>query len=579
MRYLRFLTLALMAFVVAGSIAPETRAQKSALANLPTDPRDPLLNQGPKKEAVGESVMVSTQLPIVTEAALQVLREGGNAIDAFITAVFLQNVVDYHQVSLFGAMGGLYYEAATGKYHVFESYSERPLAGRCGEGDPSQVAIGGKVLGLEALAKRFGTREWPSYVEPAIAAAEEGVLVTSFMFASNYNSWENRDLIQKNKEASEFYMPDGHLVPVGHRWKMPKLAETLRKIASEGADYLYTGAWGQKFVRETRKKGYCVSMEDMAGFEVRWGEPVRTTYRGYEIFSEPPPKKGGIQIGYNLNILENFDLKSLGHYSESADTLEIMTRAFGRVEDDLRYAIADPLSFQIPSQIWLSKDYAKIGADFVRSTMVLPNVDLTPSEKSTTASNETGGTRLARVLEGLPTVDESNHNVIVDAEGNWISSLHTGHGGAPGTFIDGIRARGSGFPGQTVGPGRRVSPNSTGTIVAKDGKPWLSLGSPGVPPQPVTEVLVNIIDFGMHPTEAVDATRFFAFRTAERVLAIESRISEEVRKAMAARGIKLEHLGPYNWHTGSMQIVWRDPTTGKLHGVTDPRRLGHAAGF
>jgi gamma-glutamyltranspeptidase/glutathione hydrolase len=115
--------------------------------------------------------------------------------------------------------------------------------------------------------------------------------------------------------------------------------------------------------------------------------------------------------------------------------------------------------------------------------------------------------------------------------------------------------------------------------VAKDGKPWLSLGSPGVPPQPVTEVLVNIIDFGMHPTEAADATRFFAFRTAERVLAIESRISEEVRKGMAARGIELEHLGPYNWHTGSMQIIWRDPTTGKLHGVTDPRRLGHAAGF
>ena len=142
------------------------------------DARDALYNQGPKQEAVGESVMVSTQLPIVTETALEVLRNGGNAIDAFVTAVFLQNVVDYHQVSLFGAMGGLYYEASSGNYYVFESYSERPLAGRCGEGDPSQVAIGGKVAGLGALADRFGTKEWTEYLEPAITAAEEGVLVT-----------------------------------------------------------------------------------------------------------------------------------------------------------------------------------------------------------------------------------------------------------------------------------------------------------------------------------------------------------------------------------------------------------------
>ena len=146
----------------------------------------------------------------------------------------------------------------------------------------------------------------------------------------------------------------------------------------------------------------------------------------------------------------------------------------------------------------------------------------------------------------------------------------------PVQFI--ARAR-LGFPGQTVGPGRRVSPNSTGTIVAQDGKPWLALGSPGVPPQPVTQILVNIIDFGMDPGDAADAPRFFAFRTNERVLAIESRISDDVRKGLKARGIKIEDLGPYNWHTGSMQIVWRDPETGKLHGVSDPRRLGRAAGF
>jgi gamma-glutamyltranspeptidase / glutathione hydrolase len=569
---------AIVAVLLAASNGPIMTAQNQAIPSVPTDPRDPLLNQGPKTEAVGDKVMVSTQLPIVTAAALKVLRDGGNAADAFITAVFLQNVVDFHQVELFGAMGGLYYDAASSKYYVFDAYSERPRSDTCGgQGDPLKVAVAGKVRGLEALAKRFGTRPWASYLQPAIAAAEEGVVVTSFMYANNYSLWQSGELIQKNKEAEAVYMPDGHLVGVGLRWKMPKLAETLRKVAAEGADYLYTGAWGQKFVQEARRRGYCVSTENMAEYQVRWEEAVHTTYRGYDIYGEPPPKKGGIQISYNLNILENFDLKKLGAYAQSADTLEIMARALGRVEDDLRYSIADPLNFRMPTQIWLSKDYAKIGADFVRNTTVQPNVNLAPA--TTTAAVDDQSSFGVAGDDWTGARDESNHDVIVDAQGNWVSSLHTGHGGAPGILIDGVRATGSNFRGQAAGPGRRVSANSTGTIVAKDGKPWLSLGSPGVPPQPVTEVLVNIIDFGMSPAAAVDAPRFFAFRGQDHLLEIESRISPEVRKQLGARGIKVKNLGPYDWNTGSMQVVWRDLTTGKLHGVTDPRRLGLAAGF
>lgn len=116
MRSLKFFALIIVVLIVGGTVALATKAQDAPRANLPTDPRDPLLNQGPKKVAVGDKVMVSTQLPIVTDAALQVLRHGGNAIDAYITAVLMQTVNDYHQVSLFGMMAGLYYDAATGKY-------------------------------------------------------------------------------------------------------------------------------------------------------------------------------------------------------------------------------------------------------------------------------------------------------------------------------------------------------------------------------------------------------------------------------------------------------------------------------
>ena len=141
-----------------------------------------------------------------------------------------------------------------------------------------------------------------------------------------------------------------------------------------------------------------------------------------------------------------------------------------------------------------------------------------------------------------------------------------------------MRATGSTARAATAGPGRRLVLPITGIIVAKDGKPWLAMGTPGSPPQPVTEVLVNIIDYGMHPKDAAAAPRFWAFRGGERGVQIESRISDAVRAGMKKSGIAITDLGAYNWHTGSMQIIWMGDD-GKLHGATDPRRLGVVVGY
>lgn len=569
MRLPKFALTAVLACSVAALLGAGGLAQVPAGGGLPPDARAPRLNQGPKREAVGEKAMVSTQLPIATDAALKVLREGGNAVDAMVTAVFLQHVNDYHQVMHFGSMSALYYEEATAKYYALSAVAERPRADRSERGDPSKVAIGGVVRGLEALAKRFGTRPWASYLQPAIASAERGPVVTSFMFAVNYELWESGELIKKNREAEAFYMPEGHLVPVGHRWKMPALAATLRKVAEEGADYLYTGAWAQKFVKEANRLGGRVTAQDLGDYQPRWDEPVRFTYRGHELVGSAPPDTGGLFVGYSLNILENFDLKAMGRYTDSPDTLATMSRVFGRVERETRGAIQDPLSFHVPGALWLSKEYGRMGAEFVRSTAA--RAGLAPERTDMDALDDVSAAREEEL--------GSNHNVIVDAQGNWISMLHTGHGGMPGLFIDGVRATGSAGRGFTTGPGRRVVLPITAIMIAKDGKPWLAMGTPGNPPQPVTQVLVNILDFGMHPKEAADAPRFWAFRNAERTVDLESRVSTHVREGMAAHGITIRNLGPYNWHTGSMQVIWRDASTGKLHGVTDPRRLGVADGF
>ena len=552
-------------------------ASSGAAQDRPVGPDDPRLNQGPKPEAVGEQVMVATQLPVVSEAALKVLREGGNAVDAMVTAVFVQHVNDFHQVSHFGSMSVLGYDAATDKYWALNAVSERPRADRHDHGDVSKVAIGGVVRGLEAIAERYGSgsMEWSSYLQPAIASAAEGAMVTSFMYGINYALMEQGDLV-KNPQAREAYMPEGHLVPVGERWKRPKLAAHLREVASEGADYLYTGDWGRKFVEAANAKGYAVSMQDLAEYEPKWDEPTRFGYRGLDFYGSPPPDTGGLIVGSNLNILENFDLKGMGHYSESPEALEVMIRAFGRVSDETRWVIKDPLNFRMPSDLWLSKEYGKMGATFVENTMLLPGVDLSPASDTAAATVASVGPLFPGGAESADL--GSNHNVIVDSDGNWVSMLHTGHGGAPGIFIDGVRATGSTARAYTAGPGRRLVLPITGILVAKDGKPWLAMGTPGSPPQPVTEVLVNIIDYGMHPKDAADAPRFWAFRNNERGVQIESRISDAVRKGMKKSGIRVTDLGAYNWHTGSMQIIWRGED-GKLHGVTDPRRLGVVVGY
>ncbi len=552
---------------------------------LPTDPRDPRLNQGPKAQATGEQVMVSTQLPIVTQGALEVLRNGGNAVDAMITAIFLQHVNDYMQVSHWGSMSGIYYEAATGEYHVISAVSQVPVD-RCDDKSASGVVIGGVIRGMAELADRWGTMDWADYIQPAIESAEEGVLVTAYMYGIKAGMIDSEVAGSTygihgsglSREIREFFLADGHLTPVGERWKMPQLADHLKRLAEEGPDYMYTGEWGQKFVREANRRGHCISDQDMADFEVYWQEPVKSSFRGHEIVGSPPPDQGGTEIGYNLNILENFDLASMGHYTESVETLEIMARTFGRVMRETRWSVQDPLAFRVPLDLWLDREYGRMAAEYVRNTRRHDGVNL--------AANHEGAGAPVIAAAATPSAEEmnalgSNHNVIVDAEGNWFTLLHTGHGGAPGIMVDGVRTGGSRFShyAWTEGPGRRVVLPISAAMVAKDGKPWLALGTPGSPPQPITQVLLNVLEFGMDPADAADAPRFFAFRDDYRELEMESRISDEMRRDIAEAGLRIKDLGDYTWRTGSVQIVWRDEDSQLLRGSTDARRLGEADGF
>jgi gamma-glutamyltranspeptidase/glutathione hydrolase len=341
----------------------------------PVDMSDPRINQGPKTVATGDRGMVSTQLLSSTEAALRVLKDGGNAVDAAITAMFHQEVADYHMVFLFGSMSALYYDAKTGKTHALVAIGAHPDPDRNAGKGTDQVVIGGTVRGAAALSKRFGSKPWASLVEPAIREAEEGPLVTSYMYGFNFGMWESGFLsdLRSNAEARKFYMPEGHLVGAGQRWRMPALAATLREVAKD-PDYMYTGAWAKKFVDAVKKGGMAVTMEDLAEYQPEWTEPVRFSYRGNELHGSPAPDTGGLAIGFNLNVLENFDLPRLGSYAKSAESMEIVARTMARVQKETRGAIRDPLTYNVPGALWLSKDYGRMVAEFVRQTM--PKVSL-----------------------------------------------------------------------------------------------------------------------------------------------------------------------------------------------------------
>lgn len=557
-----------VALLLVALLAPRTLSAQTG----PVDLSDPRLNQGPKTVAIGEKGMVSTQLLSSTEAALRVLKDGGNAVDAALTALFVQEVADYHMVFLFGSMSALYHDAKTGKTHAIVAIGAHPDPDRNGGKGTEQVVVGGTVRGASALSKRFGSKPWASLVAPAIREAEVGPLVTSYMYGFNFGMWESGFLsdLRSHGDARKFYMPDGHLVGAGQRWKMPALAATLREV-SKDPDYMYTGAWGRKFVEAVKKAGMSVTMEDLAEYQPEWAEPVRVTYRGHELLGSPAPDTGGLAIGFNLNVLENFDLPRLGSYTKSAESMEIVARAMARVNEETRGAIRDPLTYHVPGALWLSKDYGRMVAEFVKQTM--PKVSLAAK----TAEAPAPGARVVTTVG-------SNHIVVADAQGNWISMLHTIHGGAPGIFIDGVRATGSGLPAPSRGPGRRLILPISAIMAMKDGKPWLAMGTPGNPPQPVTEVLLNIFDFGLSPDQAAEAPRFWSLADDANgghglKVQYESRLPAEVVSGLRARGFALEDLGAYNYHTGSMQIVWRDPKTGRLMGSTDARRLGNAQGF
>jgi gamma-glutamyltranspeptidase/glutathione hydrolase len=550
--------------------------------------------QGPKEVIRNRKAVASSQSPIVTRTMLDVLRQGGNAVDAIIAGNITQATVQLDMTNHTGTVSALVYEAKSGKVHYLNSmgtlhpdlppFRTYPQGlGGVAVGSP-MACIPGFMPGMAALYERFGSRPWKSLVEPAIPWAEEGFPLDEFTrgvleFELSGNTYfpAMRDL----------YTPQGLTPSVGEKLRNPALAKTLRGLADNGPEHFTSGEWGQEFVKLANELGWGIVIDDLSANPPRWEAPTFHDYHGYTIAQPSPPERQAVFCAIVLGILKHVDVRSLGHYTESADSLYYMAHALRRAGYELGQ-LNDPQFFDVPLDIWMSDEYHAQLAGILKRTRPKQGVDLTQHVALTTNPSQL---RAFGWSSASPLKDEqpsgSCELTCVDKDGNWVQMMNTlQSGGIAGMVVGGVPMIGShasfnlssGIAGWLGLPGCRMRSIMSNTMILKDGAPMYSLGSPGNVHCTVPQMISNVLDFAPDPYAATELPRMLPMRD-DHTIEIEARISEHVVRDIARIGAKVSPLPPYDFHMGSFQQAWKDPDTGLMNASTDPRRAGEAGGI
>lgn len=522
--------------------------------------------------------MVATSHPAVTQAALTVLREGGNAVDAMLTAMPLQQVLEPQLSTIAGGFGMLHWDAATGQANYLNANPDLPREmapepADSPETSGARIGVPGTVAGMRAAADRFGTREWSSYFTRAIAAADTGFPVYEQLHHAMVAAHAR---ITFHPSGRERYLRSGHVPPVGDVFAQPELAASLGRISeSDGFEWFYGGAFAEHFVGAVRATGGTMTAADLESYVPRWAKPLRFTHRDHQVLGTPLPDTGGLSCAFALGVLERLEIDRFGPWPTSARAVALIARAQAEAEVHVDRYAADPLARWVPADVLLSDDYLRLTARLINESF--PRLGLTADPGESVASRPpTLGSSTRRPGAG------SNQLVIVDPRGNWVSMLHTGYGTDFGTglVVDGIGVNSANvFPGVPGGPGRRIVAPLSSSFVIRDEQPIIALGTPGYPPPFVTLVLLNLLDDGMDLAAAISAPRFACGLNASSPVSMETRVPRETRAGLADLGISVLPIGEMSPATGRFQAVARDGLGAGLVGVVDPRGSGLAAGI
>ena len=523
--------------------------------------------------------MAATSQPLATAAALRVLQEGGNAVDAAIAANAVLGVVEPMSCGIGGDLFAIVWDAKSKKLYGLNASGRAPYAATIARFEtmglteipthgPLSWSVPGCVDGWEELRSRFGTKPMADLLAPAIAYAEDGFPVSEII-AADWHGAETE--LGRIPTSAACFLPDGHAPRTGDVFRNPGLARSLRLIARDGRDAYYRGPIAEAIVSYSDQVGGLFESQDFDDHTSTWVDPVSTTYRGYDVW-ELPPNGQGIAVLQMLNLLERYDLKKLGPLS--AETLHLMIEAKKLAYEDRGTYYTDPDFARVPVKTLISKEYAA-----TRAPLINPN----------RASDHPA--------PGDPKEADTIYMTVVDKDFNAVSLIQSNFAGfgsyhVPGDLGFPIQNRGCLFAldpkhANHLEPHKRPFHTIIPGFVTRDGKPWLSFGLMGgdMQAQGHAQVLCDMIDFGMDVQEAGDAPRFRHVGSSEPTgpkakdggtVYLESEIGPDVRRALEARGHKIV---PMRGGFGGYQAIRIDTERGVLIGGSDPRKDGGAMGY
>jgi gamma-glutamyltranspeptidase / glutathione hydrolase len=566
---MRMLTLALLSVAI---VAPDA-------AQLPGD--RPAANPRATRSVVAATNgVIATSQPLASAAGLRVLQDGGNAIDAAVTAAAVLSVVEPHMNGIGGDLFAIVYSAKTKRVHVLnasgrsaqaatiEEFRRRELKSIPYRGELS-VSVPGTVDGWHELLANHGTRTLAQALEPAIRYARDGYAVSEIIAAG----WRGQvKTLAADPAAAATFLVDGRAPDANEVVRNPNLARSLETIAQGGRDAFYRGPIAAAIAADMKARNGLLTEADFAAHRSDWVEPISTTYRGYEVL-EVGPNTQGIVALQMLNILEGFDLKAMGHNSAAYLHHLVEAKRIAFADRNAWIADADAMPAEALTRM-LSKDYAA-----ERRKQIVPGKAAESYQPLSIAGRTTPS-------EPRPEAyGDTIYLTAADREGNVISLIQSiyeyfGAGIVAGDTGIVLHNRGSQFSldashPNALAPGKRPFHTLVPAMVLKDGRPWFSFGVMGgdMQPQGHVQVLVNLIDFGMNVQEAGEAARF---RHVGNGLALESAIGAEARAGLEQRGHRLvDRTGAW----GGYQGILIDHASGVLLAGSDPRKDGLAIGW
>ena len=530
-----------------------------------------------RSEVIATNGMAATSHPLATQTAIDVLKNGGNAIDAAIAANAVLGLVEPTGCGIGGDLFAIIWSAKDKKLYglnasgpapqtiSIETLKEKGLDMIPPYG-PLPVTVPGAVAGWSALHKRFGKKDFSTLFDNAIDYANNGFPVSEVVAyyldisSSRFKHYPN---------FSDVWMPNNKSLQKGDIFKNRDLANTYLSIAESYGSSFYSGTLAKSMTEFIQEQGGYLTINDMKSFQPQWVEPVSTNYRGYDVW-ELPPNGQGIAALQILNILEQYDLRSMGH--NSAELIHIFTEAKKLAYEDRAKYYADPNFNSVPVNELISKTYAK-----QRNKLINP----TQAAKS----------YLAGKLEDGDTI----YLTVADNEGNMVSLIQSnyrgmGSGMVPPQLGFMLQDRGEMFSldpnhANALVGGKRPFHTIIPAFITKDDKPFISFGlmGGGMQPQGHAQIVINLIDFDMNLQEAGDAARFRHYGSSEPTgeqmldggyLSLETGINDDVRQALVKLGHQLkDEPGGY----GGYQAIKIDGSV--YYGASESRKDGHASGF